>query len=258
MIKLTLAFDGAGFAGYELQPGKRTVRGELTAALKTLYGRPVKFYSSSRTDAGVHALGLVISYQPPFEIPAAKLPVACNALLPEDLRVVGARVAGDKFNARFDAKSKTYEYLIFNGQTMPPAIRKIAWQVKPKLDLSAMKKAAQYLVGKHDFSSFCAAGSDDKGHVRVIHSLVIGYWSLVIWSGASHRLIRFQVTGNGFLYKMVRNLVGTLVEVGLGRIKPEEVKAILAAKDRNQAGKTAPAHGLCLVSVCYNKQGGTS
>ena len=251
VIKLTVAFDGSAFAGYELQPGKRTVRGELAAALKTLYGRAVKFPSSSRTDAGVHALGLVVSYRPPFAIPVAKLPVACNALLPDDLRVLAAEEKGKSFNARFDAKAKTYEYLVFNGQTLPPHLRRLAWQVKPKLDLKAMKKAAKYLVGKHDFSSFCASGSDDRDRVRVIRSLVIGSRSLAVWSGASHRLIRFQVTGNGFLYKMVRNAVGTLVEVGLGKLKPEAIKSILAAKDRRRAGKTAPAQGLCLVQVSY-------
>ncbi|MBN3032788.1 MAG: tRNA pseudouridine(38-40) synthase TruA [Candidatus Saganbacteria bacterium] len=267
-VKLSLAFDGAGFAGYELQPGKRTVRNELAAALKTLYGRPIKFSSSSRTDAGVHAVGLVVSYRPPFEIPAGKLPLALNALLPEDLRVVGARVIGARsarlttktlrpydpktlFNARFDAKSKTYEYLIFNGRIMPPAIRDFAWQVKPQLDLAAMKKAARCLVGKHDFSSFCASGGDDRDHVRIIHKFVIRHSSFVIWSGKKTDVIRIRVAGNGFLYKMVRNIVGTLVEVGLGRVKPEEVKAILAARDRRRAGKTAPAHGLCLVKVTY-------
>ncbi len=250
MIKLTLAYDGSGFAGYELQPGKRTVRGELAKALKTLYGRTIAFQSSSRTDAGVHAVGLVVSFQPPFEIPPIKLPIAFNALLPDDLRVLKAEPAAKDFNARFDAKAKTYEYLIFNGQIMPPAVRQAAWQVKPRLDLAAMRKAAKYLVGRHDFSSFCAAGGDDRDHVRVIHQFVIRNSSFVIW-GAKHRLLSLRVTGNGFLYKMVRNLAGTLVEVGLGRTEPEAVKAILAAQDRKRAGKTAPAHGLCLVKVKY-------
>ena len=249
-IKLTLAFDGAGFAGYELQPGKRTVRGELTKALKTLYGRPVKFYSSSRTDAGVHAVGLVISYQPPFDIAASKLPIAFNALLPDDLRVLKADEEGKSFNARFGAKSKTYEYLIFNGQPLPPHLRNFVWQVKPKLNLVAMRKAAKHLVGKHDFSSFCAAGGTDKDHVRAIHSFGIRYSNFGIW-GVRYRLLSLRVTGNGFLYKMVRNMVGTLVEVGLGRTGPEAVRAILSAKDRQKAGKTAPAQGLCLVSVKY-------
>jgi tRNA pseudouridine38-40 synthase len=156
------------------------------------------------------------------------------------------------FNARFDAKAKEYEYLIYNGGVMPPHLRKIAWQVKPKLDLAAMKKAAKYLVGKHDFSSFCAAGGDDKNFVRIIHSFGIRNSAFGIWDGEKIEIIRLKVKGNGFLYKMVRNLVGTLVDVGLGRKEPAEVKAILAAKDRRQAGRTAPAQGLCLVRVWYN------
>jgi tRNA pseudouridine38-40 synthase len=257
-VKLTIAYDGSGFAGYELQPGQRTVRGELARALKKLYNQPLKFDSSSRTDAGVHAAGLVVSYQPPFAIPLPKLPLALNAHLPDDIRVIGARDQGPGtrdqgpgFNARFDAKSKTYEYLIFNGHIMPPAIRKLAWQVKPKLDISAMKKAAKYLVGKHDFSSFCAAGGDDTDFVRTIHSLGIRNLALGIWSNVKYPVISIKVTGNGFLYKMVRNLAGTLVEVGLGRREPGEIKEILLAKDRRRAGKTAPAQGLCLLKVEY-------
>jgi len=250
-VKLTIAFDGSGFAGYELQPGQRTIRAAIARALKKIYNRSLKFDSSSRTDASVHAAGLVISYQPPFAIPLNKLPLALNAQLPDDIRVIGARVQGPGFNARFDAKSKTYEYLIFNGHIMPPSIRKFAWQVKPELDLTAMKKAAKYLVGKHDFASFCAAGGDDDNYVRILHSLDIGHWKLVIWSGVKYPVIRIKVTGNGFLYKMVRNIVGTLVEVGLGRRQPGEIKAILQAKDRRRAGKTAPAQGLCLLKVTY-------
>jgi tRNA pseudouridine38-40 synthase len=250
-LKLIIQYDGSGFSGYELQPGKRTIRGELEQAFKRIYKTSVKLYSSSRTDAGVHALGNVISFHAPLEIELSHLPAALNSLLPEDIRVIKAESVKDDFNARFDAKSKTYEYLIFNGRIMPPSIRKLAWQVKPRLKLTAMKKAAKYLVGKHDFSSFCAAGSDDKDFVREIHSLVIGNWSLVIWGGEKKEVIRIRITGDGFLYKMVRNLVGTLVEVGLGQREPGEIKEILAAKDRRQAGKTAPAHGLCLIKVVY-------
>ena len=264
-VKLTLAYDGTGFFGYELQPGKRTIRGELEQALKQLYKTPVKLYSSSRTDAGVHALGNVISYTPPAQIDVSRLPEAINSLLPGDIRVVGSRVIGSRnppktprpqdpktlFNARFDAKSKTYEYLIFNGRIMPPAIRKVAWQVKPKLNLTAMKKAAKYLVGKHNFSSFCAAGSDDKDFVRTIRSFVIRNSSFVIWDSCKLSVVSCKLVGDGFLYKMVRNLVGTLVEVGLGQREPEAVKEILLARDRRRAGKTAPAHGLCLVQVDY-------
>lgn len=258
-IKLTLQYDGSGFSGYEIQPGKRTVRGELEQAFLKLYKISVKFASSSRTDAGVHALGNVISYEPPAEIPTEKLPIALNALLPDDLRVVKAEAKPKGFNARFDAKSKEYQYLIFNGQILPPHLRLIAWQVKPKLNLSAMKRAAKYLVGKHDFSSFCAAGGDDTDYVRIIQKLVISHSSLVIWKESraqktdsrAQGLIRFTVIGNGFLYKMVRNIVGTLVDVGLGRTSADQFKNILEARDRRLAGRTAPGRGLCLVRVDF-------
>lgn len=251
-IKLTLEYDGSGFCGFELQPGQRTVRGELAKVLKTLYKRSIKFSSASRTDAGVHALGQVISFKAPLSVPLPKLPIALNSVLPEDIRIVKAVAAGKRFNARFDAKAKTYEYLVYNGRIMLPHLRKVVWRVKPKLDLAAMRKAARFLVGKHDFSSFCAAGGDDKNFVRIIHSFVIRHSSFGIWSGQKTKVIRVIVKGNGFLYKMVRNMVGTLVEVGLERLKPDDVKRILGAKNRRLAGRTAPAHGLCLVRVWYN------
>ncbi|OGB90550.1 tRNA pseudouridine(38-40) synthase TruA [candidate division WOR-1 bacterium RIFCSPHIGHO2_01_FULL_53_15] len=243
-IKLTVSYDGADFAGWELQPGKRTIRGEIEKALQVIYKKKITARAVSRTDAGVHALDNVIFFKPPYKIPRESIVKALNALLPEDLRALKAEEqANDK------VKGKTYEYLIFNGPIMPPHLRKIAWHVKPKLNLSAMKKAARYLVGKHDFSSFCAAGGDDNDHVRIIHSLVIGNWSLVIWG--KERVIRIRMAGNGFLYKMVRNMVGTLVEVGLGRREPESIKKLILAKDRRQAGKTAPGRGLCLVRINF-------
>ena len=174
-IKLTLQYDGSGFAGYELQPGERTIRGEIARALQKIYRKQIKFSSSSRTDAGVHALGNVISFKAPASIPISRIPIAMNSVLPGDIRVVGAERKRAGFNARFDAKAKTYEYLIYNGEIMPPHLRKSAWQVKSKLNLEAMKKAAKYLVGKHDFSSFCASGGDDNNFVRIIHSLVISH-----------------------------------------------------------------------------------
>jgi tRNA pseudouridine38-40 synthase len=250
-IKLTLQYDGAGFYGYELQPGKRTIRGELEKALQKIYKRKISIIGSSRTDAGVHAFRNVINLKTDSSIPTAKLPLALNACLPADIRVLKAVAVGKKLNARFDAKSKEYEYLIFNGAILPPAIRNFVWQVKPKLDFSSMGKAAKYLVGKHDFSSFCASGGDDKDFVRIIHKLVISHSSLVIWDSQRIKVIRFKVKGNGFLYKMVRNMVGTLVEVGVGRIKPTEVKRILDARDRKLAGRTAPPQGLCLLRVNY-------
>jgi len=250
-IRLILQYDGTDFCGYELQPGKRTIRGEIEKALEKIYKKPVKFYAASRTDSGVHALGNVVSFKVKTAMPAGKIPVALNSVLPEDIRVIKAEAKAARFNARFSAKSKEYEYLIFNGQVMPPHLRTITWQVKSKLNLASMKKAAKYLVGRHDFSSFCASGGDDRNFVRIIHSLVVRHSSLVIWTGHKCRVMRLRVKGNGFLYKMVRNIVGTLVEVGLSRLKVNDVRKIIKGRDRRLAGRTAPAQGLCLLKVNY-------
>jgi len=174
-----------------------------------------------------------------------------NSILPDDIRVLKAEEKKSSFNARFDAKSKEYEYLIYNGGILPPLLRKLVWHVKPKLNLLAMRKAARHLIGKHDFSSFCASGGDDRDFIRIIHSLGIKHSALGIWDNQKVKVIRIKVKGNGFLYKMVRNMVGTLVDVGLGKMKAEDVRRILKAKDRRRAGRTAPARGLCLVKVNY-------
>ena len=247
-LRLILQYDGSDFFGYELQPGERTIRGELEKALKKIYGCSIKVHSFSRTDAKVHALGQVISFKPPFEIPLERLPSALNSVLPEDIRVLRAEKA-EKRKKVFDAKAKTYEYLIFNGEVMPPYLRRFVWHVKPKLDLSAMRRAAKVLVGRHDFSSFCAAGGDDKNFVRTIYKIMIRKKPIRIWGLEKVPVISLVFVGDGFLYKMVGNMVGTLWEVGLGKKSVSDVKKILQAKDRRLAGRTAPAQGLCLIRV---------
>jgi len=250
-IKLIFQYDGANYSGFELQPGNRTVRSELEKALLKIYGKKIGVISASRTDAGVHALSNVINFKIDSPIPTSKLPQALNFYLPEDIRILKAEDKEKGFNARFDSKSKEYEYLIYNGPVLNPIFRRFVWQVKPKLDLKAMRKAAKILVGKHDFSSFCASRGDDRNFVRTIHSFVIRHSSFIIWGGSKLKVISLRVTANGYLYKMVRNMVGTLAEVGLGRILPGEIEAILMANDRKLAGRTAPAAGLCLIKVNY-------
>ena len=250
-IKLTISYDGSAFSGYELQPGERTIRGEIEKALKKLFKHKISIVSSSRTDAGVHALQNVVNFKTDKTIPLDRLPAALNSILPDDLRILKAEEKGVSFNARFDAKSKEYEYLIYNGEVLPPVLRNLTWHIKPKLDLFDIRKAATFLAGKHDFSSFCAAGGDDKNFVRMIHSFDICHLTFVIWGSHKVKVIRIKVKGSGFLYKMVRNMVGTLVDVGLGKVRPEDVKTILKAKNRRLAGRTAPAQGLCLTKVLY-------
>jgi len=250
-IKLTLQYDGTNFYGFELQPNKRTIRREIEKALNKIFKTRIKIISSSRTDSGVHALALVCNFKTKSDLPASKISKALNGCLPKEIRAVKAEDKDKVFHARYDAKSKVYEYLIYNGKTLPPFIRNITWHVKPKLDLPSMRKAARILKGKHDFSSFCAARSDDKDFVRIIHSLGIRHSALGIWRGAKVRVISITVRGNGFLYKMVRNMVGTLVEVGLGRFDLADVKRILKGRNRKLAGRCAPAQGLCLVRINY-------
>jgi len=250
-IKLTLAYDGINFYGYELQPGKRTIRGEIEKALQKIIKQKISIVSSSRTDAGVHALYNVINFKSDQKIPIDRIPAALNSILPDDIRVLDAEEKGNSFNSRFDPKSKEYEYIIYYGDVLPPVLRGLVWHVKPKMDLSAMKKAAKYLVGKHNFSSFCASGGDDDDFVRTIYTLDVGLRTLDVWRGAKFKVLSLKVIGDGYLYKMVRNIVGTLVGVGLGKLEEKDVSQILKAKDRKLAGRTAPAKGLCLVKVSF-------
>jgi len=250
-IKLTIQYDGALFSGFELQPHKKTVRGEIEKALSKLFKTPIKIISASRTDSGVHALGLVVGFKLAHPIPTRKIVAALNSCLPEGVRAIEAQEKRQKFHARYDTKGKEYEYLIYNGQILPPFARNFVWQVKPKLDLASMKKAAKFLVGKHDFSSFCAARSDDKDRVRTLYKISLSKHKIRVWDGNQVEVISCKVAGNGFLYKMVRNIVGTLVDVGLKKIKAAEVEKILEACDRRSAGRTAPPQGLCLVKVNY-------
>jgi tRNA pseudouridine38-40 synthase len=245
-LKLTLQYDGSDFAGFAAQPKKRTIRQELEKALFKLFKKPIKFFAASRTDAGVHAVGQVINFKIKHPIPPKNLKAALNALLPEDVKVVRVEVVREGFNARFSAKSKEYEYLIFNGRDLPVLLRKLVWHIKLSLNLSAMRKAAKLLKGKQDFSSFCAAGAKEGSKVRVIYGIAIRKTERY-----GIKMLSVQIKGNGFLYRMVRNIVGTLVEVGVGRIKPNEVKEILKAQDRRKAGRCAPPQGLCLLRVNY-------
>jgi tRNA pseudouridine38-40 synthase len=222
------------------------VEGELGKALQELAGLPVKCSSVPRTDAGVHAADQLILIDQTLPLPLNKLSLALNAILPPDLRVLRAY---SKVRVRISGKE--YQYLIFNGEVLPPYLLNFAWQVKPKLNLAKMRKAARFLLGRHDFSAFCAAGGVERDHQKTIHKIVISNSSLVIWTGHKSPILRVTVIGNGFLYKMVRNIVGTLVEVGLGRLRPEEVKKILMGRDRRLAGRTAPPQGLCLTKVFY-------
>ncbi len=254
--KLTLQYDGTDYFGWQVQPDRATIQGELAAAVERVTGECVLPQGSGRTDAGVHARGQVASFAMAAPIPAANLQRALNRTLPEAIRVLSAEIAAADFHARHSARAKTYEYRIFRGEICPPWEARYAWALNWPLDPAAMRAAAELVVGEHDFTSFAASDPDlttrnstedenepeRRGTVRTI---VASGWT------ESGDLLVYRVRGDGFLHHMVRNLVGTFVDAGRGQIAPEDVARILEARSRGAAGATAPARGLFLDSVEY-------
>lgn len=256
-ILLTIAYDGSGFSGWQRQPGQRTVQGELERALSLLTGTEVTLEGAGRTDAGVHALGQRASFSGEFGIPTDRIPVAANAILAGqgpfamgDVRIRKAEEVPMGFHARFDALGKTYRYCIRNANEPDIMARRQSYYLKTQLDLKAMQEAAQSLVGEHDFRAFMAAGGKEmQTTVRRIDR--VDLWSEPI--NGKDREIILEITGNGFLYNMVRIITGTLVDIGTGRIPSDEMPAILGGLDRRNAGHTAPPHGLYLKEVYYKE-----
>jgi tRNA pseudouridine38-40 synthase len=242
--KLTVAYRGTDFFGWQRQAEKRTVQECLETALAKLWGQPISLQGSGRTDTGVHALGQVASFNAPRLHQAAVLQRALNANLPRDVRVVKCHLVSPAFHARFDALEKTYRYLVLNQLVHDPFTVGTHWHVPLPLDLPAMKRAAAALRGEHDFASFTSnPGYERKrGTVRTLRRAAITRHGHVL---------AFQFTSNGFLYRMVRNLVGGLIKVGLGKITSADFERILHARSRSEAPPNAPACGLYLVSVKY-------
>ena len=247
-FKLRIAYDGAGYEGWQVQKIGTGVQQKVEEALAKLFASQPRVHGSSRTDTGVHALGMVAHFEVPkaeFRMAIAKLLLAINAWLPEDIRVLSAKRCATDFHARFDASGKEYRYFVWNHPAHNPLLRRNAWHVKPKLDFTAMHAAAQHFVGKHDFRSFRANPDyDSESTVRTLTRCDLK---------RNGPLITCTIEGDGFLYKMCRGIAGTLVQVGLGKIAPAEIPRILAHRDRRVAGMTAPAHGLVLWKVFYSK-----
>jgi tRNA pseudouridine38-40 synthase len=252
--KLVLAYDGTEFHGWQVQPDCVTVQGELRDALARITGEDVLPQGSGRTDAGVHALGQVASFALAAPIPEANLTRALNRALPASIRVLSATRETSDFHARHSALAKTYEYRVFREEICPPWLARYVYAFNAPLDAAAMQRAAVLVCGEHDFSSFAATDPDrlerDSGvegsmtNVRCLHT---SQWALE----AEHDLLVYRVRGNGFLHHMVRNLVGTFLEVGRGNLTETEIPAILESRARERAGPTAPARGLFLVNVEY-------
>ena len=243
-LKGIIQYDGTAFAGYQIQPNGRTIQAEIEAVLQKMHkGQTVKVTASGRTDAGVHAVGQVIHFTSDLNIPPEGWNRALNAMLPDDIRIADIQYADAGFHARYDTKGKEYRYKVLNQKDPDLFRRYYNYHVPQKLDVAAIKEACRYLEGEHDFTSFCSARSTVKGgKVRTITKADI--------HPEGNELV-FIFRGTGFLYNMVRILVGTLLEIGKGERKPEEIMAMIEAKDRSAAGKTAPPHGLFLWEVFY-------
>ena len=254
-LKLTLAYDGSAYVGWQRQDNGRSIQGELEAALGDIEGRPVAVVGAGRTDAGVHALGQVASLHIAHAIEPPALSRALNAKLPADIRVLRTAVVPREFHARYAAAAKTYRYYMSTGAVALPFSLRYAWHVPFSLDLDAMRDAAQQLSGRHDFAAFQAAGSDVETTVRTIGSMAVARQSAwAPWDGEpteSTSIVTVEVTADGFLRHMVRTIVGTLVEVGRGRREAGDMVPIIASRRRARAGATAPARGLYLVRVVY-------
>ncbi len=245
-LKLTIAYDGTDFAGWQVQPDSATVQGTLALAIGRITGEKVLPQGSGRTDAGVHALGQIATFETDSVIPNANFVVALNDILPVSIRVLAVEEVAADFHPRKSAQAKTYRYRVYRKGICPPFLSRYVWHYPYPLDEPAMREAALLVEGEHDFTSFAAVdperGKETVSNVRRI------FFSQ--WQREPSELI-YEVRGNGFLHHMVRNLVGTFLLVGKGTLKPADVIRILEAKDRSAAGATAPARGLYLVNVEY-------
>jgi len=242
-IKMTLAYVGTPFAGWQIQPGRPTVQGAIEATLSRMLDEPTRLAGAGRTDAGVHALGQVASFTTTRAIPLDGLRNGLNARLPETIRVMSAEEAPAGFHARSDARAKDYRYRWSRAPVVLPFAAPFMTPIHGQLDVGAMREAARRFEGRHDFSSFCPANCEIEDRRRTMHS------SSIEEAGDE---LAYEVRGEGFLRHMVRTIAGTLIEVGRGRIRSDAVETILAARDRRRAGPCAPARGLVLVRVLYD------
>jgi tRNA pseudouridine38-40 synthase len=242
-LRAILQYDGTDFHGFQVQPGLPTVQQAIEAKLARVLEEPVRVAAAGRTDTGVHASGQVISFRTEARIPTERLAIALNSLPPRTVVVQAVRSAPESFHARFSATSRSYQYVLLRGTPSPFLRRYATWA--PELSrVDRMRAALPYLIGRHDFTSFCAAGAEAAHKERTV------LCARVLERG---RLVLFRITADGFLQQMVRTIVGTLLEVERGKQEPEEIDRILEGRDRRLAGPTAPAHGLCLTRVTYGE-----
>ena len=248
-LKLTIAYHGARYKGWQVQKSGITVQQKVEEALKRFFPSVDRVHSSSRTDTGVHARGMVAHVEvqkDEFRIGELKLRLALNAFLPDDVSVTEVKRVPDNFHARFDATGKQYRYMIWNHPALNPLQREVSWHVPRELDLLSMQEGAKFFIGDHDFRAFAVKREYEmRSTIRVVSNCKLY---------KKDSMLTCLIEGEGFLYKMCRGIVGTLVEVGLGKLKPVDIRNILKSCDRSQAGMTAPAHGLILWKVMYGKK----
>ncbi len=252
-IKLLLEYDGTAYLGWQIQKKGRTIQGVLEEKILKITGERSKVIGASRTDAGVHALGQMATFRTESMLLPEKIKGALNALLPNDIRVLEASEVNEAFHPRDSAKRKSYFYIIANQKESSAFLYRYAWMVQQPIDLKSMTDAAEILIGMHDFSSFKGSGSSTKGPVREIFSLVVEKLEKLDFMTISieGEFIEIMIEADGFLRHMVRNIVGTLVEIGRGRIPANRIKDILKSCDRRLAGPTAPVNGLFLKRIMY-------
>ena len=243
-IKLTIEYDGKDFNGWQKQPNKLNIQGTIEKAIEKITGERVELMASGRTDRGVHALGQVANFKTNSKLPIEKFPIAINSNMKSSIKIKHAEEVDERFHSRLSCKRKTYRYVINNSKYGSSIYRNLETHIPIKLNVDKMKEAIKYFEGEHDFKAFRASGTSSKSSVRTIYKAeIIERLDERIW---------IELTGNGFLYNMVRIISGTLVDVGLGKIEPKEIKNIIESKDRQKAGKTLAPQGLFLVNVEYN------
>ena len=241
-IKLIIEYDGKSFNGWQKQPNKLNIQGEIEKAIGEITGEKIDLIASGRTDAGVHSLGQVANFKTNSAIDIEKIPYAINSKLKKSIVIKSAEEVPEKFHSRYSVHSKTYRYTINNSKFGTALYRDMEYHFPIELDEEKMQEAAKFFEGQHDFKAFKASGTSSKSSVRTIYKAKV--------ERKQDRVI-IELTGNGFLYNMVRIIAGTLIDVGIGKIKPETIKEIIEKKERKNAGKTLPARGLCLLKVDY-------
>ena len=242
-IKLTIEYDGKDFNGWQKQPDKLNIQGSIENAIKQITGEDVELIASGRTDAGVHSFGQVANFKTESNLPIEKFPIAINTKLKRSIRIIKAEEVDERFHSRLSCKRKTYRYVINNSEFASAIYRNLETHIPQKLNIEKMKEAVKYFEGEHDFKAFKASGTSSKSSIRTIYKAEI--------KEMPNNRIYIELTGNGFLYNMVRIIAGTLVDAGIEKIKPEDIQNIIIKGKRDLAGKTLPPNGLYLLNVEY-------